>query len=178
VTTFNVAIGLGILTANLVATEFPSSWSWRWMIGAASTPAAVLLACSVPLPESPRWLVGQGNKERARRQLVKVRVAEEGIDEEIRDIREVAGKENADPSKSRHGLAQHWVRPAVVAALGVVAFTRVTGVEMMVYYTPTMLIGVGFDHASAMRASLWLALVYAIMTALGLSIVDRVGRRG
>ena len=178
VTTFNVAIGLGILAANLVATGLHGSWSWRWMIGAAAAPAAVLLIGSLALPESPRWLVGQGREGEARDQLGKVRVGDDGLDEEIREIREVAGKEEAGAAAGWRGLAQPWVRPAVVAALGVAAFTQVTGIEMMVYYTPTMLIGVGFDHASAMRASLWLALVYAVMTALGLWVVDRVGRRG
>jgi hypothetical protein len=38
------------------------------------------------------------------------------------------------------------VRPAVIAALGIAAFTQLTGIEMMVYYTPTFLTGVGFSH--------------------------------
>jgi len=177
VTTFNVAIGLGILSANIVATMFHETWSWRRMIGVAAFPAAMLLICSFSLPESPRWLVLRDQEAMARAELGRVRVDGEGIDQEIREIHEVAEHEHRDPSRGWRGLGQPWVRPAVIAALGVAALTQVTGIEMMVYYAPTMLIGVGFPHASAMQASLWLALVYAVMTTLGLLMVDRVGRR-
>src|SRR4051812_46108224 len=73
VTTFNVAIGLGILTADVVAMVLPHSWSWRWMIGGAALPASLLLLCSFRLPESPRWLVGKGDFDGAREVLNRVR---------------------------------------------------------------------------------------------------------
>ena len=40
-----------------------------------------------------------------------------------------------------------------------------------------MLTGVGFTTSTALRSSLGLGLVYAVMTAVGLLVVDRVGRR-
>jgi sugar porter (SP) family MFS transporter len=177
VTTFNVAIGLGILTANIVAMALPHSLSWRWMIGGAAIPASLLLICSFRLPESPRWLVGRGDFDGARDVLAKVRTDASCIDPEVEEIREIARREDQSPFGGWSGLAQPWVRPAVVAALGVAAFTQLTGIEMMIYYAPTMLTGVGFSTSSALRASLWLGLIYAVMTALGLVLVDWLGRR-
>jgi sugar porter (SP) family MFS transporter len=177
VTTFNVAIGLGILAANLVASELRGSWSWRWMIGGAALPAGILLACTFFLPESPRWLVGKGQSDAARNELERVRPSGSDLDSEIGEIEKVAAAEEKAPVRGWRGLAQPWVRPAAVAALGVAAFTQLTGIEMMIYYAPTLLTGVGLDHATALRSSLWLGLTYALMTALGLFIVDWVGRR-
>jgi MFS family permease len=55
VLTFQVAIGVGILVATIVgATQL---LDWRWMIGLAAAPAAVLLLLMLRSPESPRWLV-------------------------------------------------------------------------------------------------------------------------
>jgi sugar porter (SP) family MFS transporter len=177
VTSFNVAIGLGIVAANLVQSTLNDVWSWRWMIAVAAVPAAVFFLCTWKIPESPRWLVGQSKRDQAREELTKVRTDEGKIDAEIKEIEEITAKEENAPVKGWRGLGQPWVRPAVIAALGVAAFTQLTGIEMMVYYAPTMLTGVGFSHSGALRASLWLAIVYAVMTTLGLSIVDRVGRR-
>ena len=69
------------------------------------------------------------------------------------------------------------MRPAVVAALGIAAFTQLTGIEMMVYYAPTLLTGVGYGREGALLSSVALAVVYAVMTTTGLLIVERVGRR-
>ena len=177
VTSFNVAIGIGIVSANLVQSSLQNAWSWRWMIAAAAMPAALFFLGTLKIPESPRWLVGQCKLDQARGELTKVRPDQSRIDPEIKEIQEITAKEENAPVKGWAGLKQPWVRPAVIAALGVAAFTQLTGIEMMVYYAPTMLTGVGFSHAAALHASLGLAIVYAIMTTVGLSIVDRVGRR-
>ncbi|MHC2017793.1 sugar porter family MFS transporter [Methylobacterium sp. CM6247] len=177
VTMFNVAIGLGILSANLVASEFREVMSWRWMIGGAVIPATILCACTFFLPESPRWLIGRDQPDAARRELARVRPSQTDLDREVSEIERVVEAERAAPVKGWRGLAQGWVRPAVLAALGIAAFTQLTGIEMMIYYAPTLLTGVGVDHATALRSTLWLGLVYALMTAVGLVIVDRAGRR-
>lgn len=58
VLTFQVAIGIGILTATLVGAS--QLLPWRWMIGVAAVPAAIMLLLMLRLPESPRWLVKDG----------------------------------------------------------------------------------------------------------------------
>ena len=176
VTSFNVAIGLGIVTANLVNSTLHQV-SWRWTIAAASVPAAIFLACALRLPESPRWLVHQDKTEEARDVLARVRPEGTDLDGEIGEIEDISKKEDEAPVKGWKGLAQPWVRPATVAALGIAAFTQLTGIEMMVYYAPTLLTGIGYTHQQALESSLGLAVVYAVMTATGLLIVDRVGRR-
>lgn len=177
VTSFNVAIGLGIVAANVVSSTLHDHMSWRWMIAIAIVPASVLLLCTLKIPESPRWLVGQGRRDDARKELEKVRSDESGIDEELSGIEKITQKEKEAPVKGWAGLRQPWVRPAVVAALGIAAFTQLTGIEMMIYYAPTLLTGLGFSHQEALKTSLAMAVVYAVMTATGLMIVDRVGRR-
>jgi MFS family permease len=48
---FQVAIGVGILTATIVGAS--QLFDWRWMIGIASVPAALLLLLMLRAPESP-----------------------------------------------------------------------------------------------------------------------------
>ncbi|HEY0785303.1 MAG TPA: sugar porter family MFS transporter [Acidobacteriaceae bacterium] len=176
VTSFNVAIGLGIVTANTVGATL-HQLSWRWMIAAASAPALVFLFCSLKLPESSRWLVSQGRNDQARESLASVRDESADLDGELHEMEEIVKREKESAVKGWKGLTEDWVRPATIAALGIAAFTQLTGIEMMVYYAPTLLTGVGYSHQGALRSSLGLAIVYAVMTTTGLFLVERVGRR-
>lgn len=176
VTAFNVAIGLGIVTASIVGYSLHSPGSWRWMIALAAIPATVLLCCMPLFPKSPRWLVGMSRHEEARKSLQRVRVAGDDLEQELTAIQQTSEKEHSE-IKGWPALFQPWVRPATIAALGVAAFTQLSGIEMMIYYAPTILSGAGFGSSAALLASVGLAVVYVVMTAVGLMIVESIGRR-
>ena len=176
VTSFNVAIGLGIVTADAVGATLHTV-SWRWMIAGAAIPATLFLLCAFKLPESPRWLVNQGQSDKAREALSTVREDGADLDDEVHGMEKIVEQEKKAPVRGWKGMKEEWVRPAVIAALGVAAFTQLTGIEMMIYYAPTLLTGVGYSHEGALKSSLALGVVYALMTGLGLVIVDKIGRR-
>ena len=174
VLTFQVAIGVGILVATIVgATQL---LDWRWMIGLAA-PAAVLFLLMLRSPESPRWLVKVDRVDEARDSLRRVR-GEDNVEAELRDIIAVEEERRSASARGWKGLlTQPWVRPAVVVGCGVALFTQLTGIEMIVYYAPTILTDVGFGRSAALLTSVSLAATYVIVQAIGLAIVDRVGRR-
>jgi MFS transporter, SP family, galactose:H+ symporter len=60
VSTNQLMITLGIVTAYLVDYAFASSGEWRWMFGVGLIPAAILGGAILFMPESPRWLVAHG----------------------------------------------------------------------------------------------------------------------
>jgi sugar porter (SP) family MFS transporter len=176
VVAFSVAIGLGILTASLVGYGLHDVLSWRLMIAAGAVPAVVLFAAMFALPESPRWLVAQGRCGAARTALARVRPEGADLDGELDGISDAIAQSDTSTPGWR-GLAERWVRPAVIAGCGTAAFTQLVGIEMMIYYAPTLLKGVGFGEGSALLTNVGIAAIYLIMTATGLAIVDRVGRR-
>ena len=171
---FQVAIGVGILTATIVGAS--QQFSWRWMIGLAAVPAVVLLVLMLRAPESPRWLVKVDRNDEARDNLRRVR-GEGDVETELREIVAVEEEERRAPVSGWKGLSQPWVRPAVIMGCGMALFTQLSGIEMIVYYTPTILTNVGFAESGALLVSVALAVTYVIMNVLGLAIVDRVGRR-
>jgi sugar porter (SP) family MFS transporter len=174
VLTFQVAIGVGILVATIVgATEL---FSWRLMVGMAAVPAAVLFCLMLPLPESPRWLVKVDRLDDARANLARVRTGGD-LDAELREIQEVEEEERKAPRRGFDGLRQPWVRPALVVGVGIAIFTQLSGIEMIIYYTPTILTDIGFTETGALRVSVALAVTYLVMMLIGFSIIDRVGRR-
>ncbi|HEX8413144.1 MAG TPA: sugar porter family MFS transporter [Sphingomicrobium sp.] len=177
VVAFSVAIGLGILTASLVGYGLHGVLSWRWMIAVGAVPASVLFLAMFALPESPRWLVAHGRPEEARQALAQVRPQGADLHGELAATAEMIRRSQASRTRGWRGLAEPWVRPAVIAGCGTAAFTQLVGIEMMIYYTPTLLKGVGFGEGSALLTNVGIAAIYLVMTALGLAIVDRVGRR-
>ncbi|MCQ8277567.1 sugar porter family MFS transporter [Acetobacteraceae bacterium KSS8] len=176
VTMFNVAIGIGILLANIVGFVLHDSWSWRTMVAIAAIPAAIVFLSMIVMPDSPRWVAENVGMNEAIDVLARLREDHGEITDEIEQIRQVA--RDTDPrDKGWSGISRHWVRPALVAALGVAFFTQCGGLEMMIYYAPTFLSNVGFGKNAALLASLSVAIVYGVMTTLGCLFVDRIGRR-
>jgi MFS family permease len=153
VTVFNCAIGVGILAAALVGVTLNGVVSWRFMIGVAAAPAIVLLLGMLRLPESPRWFVSQNRVGPARQVLRWLRPTHRDAEDELDEIRRLDDAEPDSRSGQWSQLRKPWVRPALVAGLIVAAFTQLTGLEMMIYYTPTILTDAGFPHVYSLWAN-------------------------
>jgi sugar porter (SP) family MFS transporter len=177
VLTFQLGIGTGIVISTIVgATE---AVPWRVSIGAAAIPAVLMLLVMLRLPESPRWLVKKGRHDEALEVLEKIRPSRSDVEEELKGIVDVEKKERGASNAERgwRGLRQPWVRPALVVGCGIAIATQLSGIEMIIYYAPTILTDNGFSTSTALRVSVALGVTYLVMMIVGLAIVDRVGRR-
>lgn len=174
---FQLAIGVGIVIATLVGAA--SHIDWRIAIGCAAIPAALMLLFQLRLPESPRWLIKHDRRDEAEDVLSTVRPDGYDIQPEVREIIELEERKNEASDKDRgwSGLRQGWVRPAVIAGCGLAIFTQLSGIEMIVYYSPTILTDNGFSDSAALNVSVALGLTYLILQIGGLWLVDKVGRR-
>jgi sugar porter (SP) family MFS transporter len=175
VLTFQVAIGVGIVLATIVGAS--EAVSWRVAIGSAAVPAAVMLALVSRLPESPRWLVKRDDVDAAREALAQVRPAGHDAEPELDEIRCLEDRERKADARGWGGLRQAWVRPALLVGCGIAIFTQLSGIEMIVYYAPTILTDNGFSDSAALRVSVALGVTYLVMMVVGLAIIDRIGRR-
>ena len=172
---FQIAIGVGIVIATIVGAA--QVIDWRVAIGAAAVPAALMFLLMLRLPESPRWLASQHDDEGARTALTRVRHPDSDVTAELEEIQENVQAEQEAGTRSWPGLKAAWVRPALVVGCGLAIFTQLSGIEMIVYYTPTILTDSGFSDSTALLVSVALGLTYLIAQLVGLAIIDRVGRR-
>jgi sugar porter (SP) family MFS transporter len=174
---FQLAIGVGIVIATLVGAS--ESVSWRVSIGSAAVPALLMLLLQLRLPESPRWLVKHHRRDDAEEVLTRVRPHGYDVGSELGEIVELEQRKQETKARNRgwSGLRQPWVRPALLVGCGIAAFTQLSGIEMIVYYAPTILTDNGFATSAALRVSVGLGVTYLVMMIVGLAIVDRVGRR-
>ncbi|GAA3597682.1 sugar porter family MFS transporter [Kineosporia mesophila] len=172
---FQIAIGVGIVIATVVGAS--EAVSWRLAIGVAAVPATLMFLLMLRLPESPRWLLRGGDSDGARAALASVRHPDSDLDREFGEIRDNVEAERQAGTRGWSGLRAAWTRPALVVGCGLAIFTQLSGIEMIVYYSPTILTDNGFSDSTALRVSVALGLTYLIAQLIGLAVIDRVGRR-
>lgn len=166
---------MGIVIATIVGAS--EHIPWRWSIGAAAVPAAIMLVLLLRLPESPRWLIKDGDPDKAREVLERVRPDGYDIDGELDEMTTLVRKEQTAKTRGWPGLRAAWVRPALILGCGIAIFTQLSGIEMIIYYSPTILTDNGFSESVALQVSVALGVSYLVAQLVGLSIIDKVGRR-
>ncbi len=175
VSLFQLAITVGILCAYLVDYAFANAQAWRWMLGLAAVPGAILGLGMLVMPESPRWLAKSGRVDHARTVLARIRGGG-GVESELQDIFRTLQEA---PEHGRWAdLLLPAVRPAMIVGIGLAIFQQVTGINTVIYYAPTIIQSAGISSASgAILATAGIGLVNVIMTVVAMWLLDRVGRR-
>ncbi|HVT67221.1 MAG TPA: sugar porter family MFS transporter [Trebonia sp.] len=176
-----LAITAGILGSYLIDYGLSSTGDWRLMFGLAVVPAAALFTGIWFQQESPHWLIRQGRTDEARAALRRVRdrgtdgkdVAA-AIEDEIREVREVASRE--DQTRTRDLLSPR-VRPLLAVGVLLAVFQQITGINTVIYYAPSLLQGAGFGNSAALLANVVNGAVNVLMTIVAVWLLDKVGRR-
>ncbi len=174
VSLFQLAITIGILVSYIVDRALAPDHAWRWMLGLAFVPGALLVVGMIAMPESPRWLLKMGAEKAARQALLLVRSADE-IEAEVKEIHDdLAHNQPAAWSE----LLMPGLRPALLVGVGLAVFQQVTGINTIIYYAPQIFQKAGLNSAAtALAATAGIGVVNVFSTLIAVWLVDRVGRR-
>jgi SP family galactose:H+ symporter-like MFS transporter len=175
VSLFQLAITVGILLAYLVDYAFAPMQGWRWMFGLAIVPAAIFGLGMIFLPESPRWLVGRGQREMARATLARIRGTQD-VHAELVDIER--SLEQSPESGRLSDLLAPSLRRSLIIGIGLAIFQQITGINTVIYYAPVIVQSAGISSASgAILATAGIGFVNVLMTLLAMRLIDRSGRK-
>jgi sugar porter (SP) family MFS transporter len=168
-----LAITLGIVISYGVDYAFSASSGWRWMLGLAVVPSILLFLGVTLLPDTPRWLVLNGQVDAARRVLLRIRRPDE-VERELVDIQSIVQTRTGGWSE----LLAPTMRIALLVGIGLAIFQQVTGINTVIYYAPTIIQIAGMPSASgAILATVGIGVVNVLMTIVAMLLLDRVGRR-
>ncbi len=145
---------------------------WRGMFGAEMIPAAAFFILLLFIPESPRYLIKKGIVEKGYQILVRVS-GEVMAKAELAEIKESVNHVKVKISD----LLKPGLRLALIVGVGLSVFGQFTGVNIVVYYGPTVLENAGFMLDSALQFQVAIGVINLIFTIIALWKIDKWGRR-
>ncbi|CAL5029240.1 unnamed protein product [Urochloa decumbens] len=175
---------LGILlgyVSNLAFAGLPDGVNWRVMLGAGVLPSVSIVFVIMVIPESPRWLVMQGRAADARAVLLRVTDSEEEAMARLVEIEQAAA---ARVANSGEAAWRELLRPSpvirrmLVAGLGVQFLQQITGIDALVYYSPTIFRNAGMAaETQLLAATVAVGFCKTAFIVVAIVLVDRVGRK-
>ena len=143
---------------------------WRGMFAAEMLPSGLFFLLLLFVPESPRWLIDKGYHTKGQNLLRKINRGHR--EQEIVVDRQELGKKVSIRTLLKPGL-----RRALAIGIGLSVFGQFTGVNIVIYYGPTILEGAGFALGNAMQFQVLIGIINLIFTIAALLKIDSWGRR-
>lgn len=142
---------------------------WRYMFLSGSIPAGLFLVLLFFVPETPRYLMLQGNENGARAVLAKLVTPEESV-KEISEIR---------ASLSEHHSGKLFSFGVLVIFIGLMlsVFQQFVGINVVLYYATDIFQGMGMTTNASLFQTIIVGAVNLTFTVVAILTVDRFGRR-
>ena len=172
---FNIVFGILVAyVSNYFFQRFISGDSdWRWMLGIVGIPSLIFTFLTTLISESPRWLVNKKNDpEKALQVLRQIdpAIAETTLANIIR------AKNEAGTKKAVAFFSAKYRTPIILAFL-LAFFNQASGINAIIYYAPRVFEMTGLGKSAALLSSTGIGVVNLVFTMVGLSLIDRFGRR-
>jgi SP family arabinose:H+ symporter-like MFS transporter len=192
VTMYQLAIVVGILAAQLanwliaepmlddmtpaaILESWNGQYAWRWMFAAEGLPAVIFMVGLFFVPESPRWLIKNGQLDRAYKVLKRIG-GKEYADFEHEDIQATLASETTNKVDFRE-LFDTRMKKTLMFGI-ILSFTlQWCGINVIFYYTKDIFLAAGFGVSDILLNIAIIGLANLIFTLVAIATVDRIGRR-
>jgi len=150
------------------AVEWINTIGWRYMFASESIVAALFGMMLFLVPETPRYLALTQQDEKALGILTKINgsIMAKQI---LKDIKESAHE------KVEKVLAYGW--KVLLIGIFLSIFQQAVGINVVLYYAPTIFKGLGFGNDAAMWQTVIMGIVNIIFTLVAIFTVDKFGRK-
>ncbi|MDP4277687.1 MAG: D-xylose transporter XylE [Bacteroidota bacterium] len=141
---------------------------WRYMFASNAVPAAIFGLLLIFVPETPRYLALTGQDEKAMSILTK-------INGSIKASTILDDIKNTVHEKTENVLKYGW--KVLIIGIMLSVFQQFVGINVVLYYAPTIFQSLGFGHDAAMSQTVVMGLVNIIFTLVAIFTVDKFGRK-
>ncbi|HEY2206225.1 MAG TPA: sugar porter family MFS transporter [Pseudonocardia sp.] len=149
--------------------------TWRWMFFSLAVPAVIYGGLALTIPESPRYLVAQGNLTKAGEVLR--RFVGGDIDQKIVEIRQSLEGKQVNAGFSVLRKAGGGLLPIVWVGIMLSVFQQFTGINVIFYYSSVLWQAVGFTEQDALYTTVITSVTNIVTTLIAIALVDKVGRK-
>ena len=168
---FNLVVGILIAFLSNYLLSGLGENDRRYMMGIEALPALLYTVLVLSIPKSPRWLYLNNQQDEAEK-IIRDAYSENDADELIREI--IKDKESSVKSES---IFQKKYSFILMLAFLVAAFNQFSGINAFLYYAPRIFEEGGLGQSAALLSSVGIGLTNVIFTFIGISLIDRLGRK-
>jgi SP family sugar:H+ symporter-like MFS transporter len=151
--------------------------AWRWMFWVQLIPSALYFACSLTLPESPRYLIAKGRDSEALLLIRRLWGTRESPDKTLAAIRRTVSVSEGAGGPSLFVPGRWSFIPLVWVGLALAFFQQASGINAVMYFGEYLWAAAGFTEQSGLLINVALGAVLVVSTLVSMVLVDRVGRR-
>ncbi len=169
---FNVVSGILIAFFSNYLLFGISDEAWRWMLGVQAIPSMIFFVMVFFVPESPRWLVKNGEDAEAEKVLGSI--GESNVQLALKNIKEsLQSHVGAVKEKLFNGNYNKPIFYVVALAM----FNQLSGINAIMYYAPRIFEMTGLAKDTALLQAISIGLTNMIFTLLAISVIDKFGRK-
>ncbi|MEI7724827.1 MAG: sugar porter family MFS transporter [Bacteroidota bacterium] len=169
---FNIVFGILMAFVSNYFFKDTGSFAWRYMLGIQIIPALIYTMLITRVPESPRWVLlyakNPGKAAEIFRHIDKQINAEEEIARILHEEEQKASGEN---------IFQKKYRVPLMLAFFIAFFNQTSGINAFLYYAPRIFELAGLEKSASFLSSVGIGIINLIFTLIGLSLIDRFGRK-
>ena len=148
--------------------------AWRWMFWIELIPAILFFIGLLFIPESPRYLVASGKKNKALNVLKKI--SKEDSLAKYNEIKNSLSPDNHRP-RFRDIFSKYGFKPIIWAGLGLAVFQQLVGINVVFYYGSVLWQAAGFTEANALLINVVTGAVSIGACIIAISVIDKIGRK-
>ena len=148
--------------------------AWRWMFWMEALPAAAFMLGILRIPESPRFLIFRGMRERAREIFARIGGDAERL---VRQVEESLKGEHRPRLSDLVIPGTRRLAPVLWVGMGLAAFQQFVGINIIFYYGEILWKAAGVTEQWALRINVLSGLVNILATIPAIVLIDRIGRK-
>jgi MFS transporter, SP family, arabinose:H+ symporter len=171
---FNIVFGIMIAyVSNYLFQQMGGESDWRWMLGIVGIPSLIFTGLTLLISESPRWLILQKNDVDSAKAVLN-EIDPDSAEKTLASI--LNSQQNNAKMGNVNFFSKQYAFPILLAFL-MAFFNQVSGINAIIYYAPRVFEMAGLAKSSALLSSVGIGLTNLIFTMLGVSLIDKLGRR-
>ncbi len=163
-------------TPEMIAQSWNGQYGWRWMFTIVAAPSLLFFFSAFLVPESPRWLVKNGQDDLARRVLARIG-GEAYASQETANIKQTIAREEVAHVRLRDLLEPKLLKILLVGC-ALAVLQQWSGINVLFNYAENIFKNAGFGVNTILMFIVITGVVNMLFTFVALGTVDRWGRRG
>lgn len=162
-------------TTEMIVASWNGQYGWRWMFGAETVPAFLFFVLMFIVPESPRWLIKNGQDGLAEKIMTRIG-GSVYAKAELLDIKNTLSSEEIAHVNFRDLLEPKMTK---IITIGVIlaVFQQWCGINVIFNYAEDIFAAAGYDIKGIMLNIVITGTVMLVFTFIAIGTVDKFGRK-